>query len=140
MNYKRGGYMPRHTEEEISWAKDVIINKLHNIIRPKVVGESKLVDEYNIKFGKHLKCSGFYTWLRGIQNPELKKRTYEKSKEKKLVFGAQFLLYVNEDTICGFETQEEVKNFLQTNLILSGQKLCLYEKKDIGIKFDIEIK
>lgn len=140
MGVKFGGFIPRHTEEEVSWAKDKIENRLRNVIKPTALRESGLLDEYNKLFHKNLSYSGFYTWLRGIQNPELKKKEYIKRKEQKLVFGARYLLYVNKETICGFETIEEVKEFLQNNLILSGQKLCLYEKKELGIKYDIEIK
>lgn len=135
-----GGYKgPKHIEEEIIWAKDVISNKLHNDIKAKKIVQLGLLEEWKKKFSKNLSLPGFYTWLRGIQNPELKKRSYVK-KETKLVFGSRYLLYVNTETICGFETVEEVKLFLETNAILSGQKLCLYEKKELGIKYDIEIK
>ena len=115
-------------------------NKLNNKVTPGRIQNSTLIEEYKQKFNRVFTASGLYTWLRNINDPDLKKRTYIKSKEKKLVFGAKYLLYVNQETICGFETVEEVKEFLQTNLILTGQKLCLYEKKELGIKYDIEIK
>lgn len=135
-----GGFKgPRHTEEEIIWAKDVIANKLHNDVKAKKILQLEILEEWKKKFNKNISLPGIYTWLRGIQDPELKKRGYIK-KETKLVFGAKYLLYVNKDMICGFETIEEVKLFLETNAILSGQKLCLYEKKELGIKYDIEIK
>ena len=135
-----GGYQgPRHSEEEIIWAKDVIMNRLHNDIKAKKILQLGLLEEWKRKFNKNLTLPGFYTWLRGVQNPELKKKGCIK-KETKLVFGAKYLLYVNAETICGFEAVEEVKLFLETNAILSGQKLCLYEKKELGIKYDIEIK
>lgn len=135
-----GGFKgPRHTEEDIAWAKDTIVNRLKNDIKAKKILALGILEEYNKKFSRSLSLAGLYTFLRYTQNPALKKRTYTR-KETKLVFGAKYLLYVNAETICGFETVEEVKLFLETNAILSGQKLCLYEKKELGIKYDIEIK
>jgi hypothetical protein len=134
-----GGWKARHTEEEVVWAKNTIQNKLNNDVKAKKILQLNILNEYTNKFNKKISITGIYTWLRSIQNPELKKRSYVK-KEAKLVFGAKYLLYVNAETICGFETTDEVKEFLETNIVLSGQKLCLYEKKELDIKYAIEIK
>lgn len=136
----KGGFIPRHTEEEKNWAREVIKITLKNIVKPKAVQQSGLLNEYNKKFNKNLGPGGLYTWLKSITDPEAKKRSYIKSKEKKLIFGSKYLLIINDSNINAFETLDEVKECLQNSLVLSCQKIHLYEKKELGIKYDIEIK
>jgi len=136
-----GGYKgPKHSEEEVVWAKEVIATKLNNDIKGAKIRDLKILEEYNAKFNRHIGGAGLYTWLRGVQNPDLKyKPGSSKPKETKLVFGAKYILYINSSNICGFETQEEVQSFLKNSMILSTQTISLYEKKDITIQYDIKI-
>ncbi len=136
-----GGYKgPKHSEEEVAWANEVITKKLNNDIKGAKIRDLGLLEEYNIKFNRQIGNSGLYTWLRSVQNPDLKyKPSSSKSKETKFVFGAKYILYINDNNICGFETQEEVQDFLKNSMILSTQTISLYEKKDITIQYDIKI-
>lgn len=136
-----GGYKgPAHTEEEKIWARDAIANRLNNEVKNRKIEESGITPEYNAKFGRNITIGGLYTWLRIIQNPDLKhSASPKKPKETKLVFGAKYILYINNNNICGFETQEEVQEFLKNSMILSTQTISLYEKKDLSIQYDIKI-
>ncbi len=136
-----GGYKgPTHTEEEKIWAKEVIATKLNNEVKGRLIRDTKIIEEYNKKFNRNLTEGGLYSWLRVIQNPDLKHRASpKKPKETKLVFGAKYILYINNNNICGFETQEEVQEFLKNSMILSTQTISLYEKKDLTIRYDIKI-
>lgn len=137
-----GGYKgPTHTEEEKAWAKEIIAIKLNNEVKGRLIRDAKITEEYNKKFNRNITEGGLYTWLRIVQNPELKRKGgyTSKPKETKLVFGAKYILYINNSNICGFETQEEVQEFLKSSMILSTQTISLYEKKDLSIQYDIKI-
>lgn len=132
-----GFQAPRHTEEDIAWAKDTIANRLNNEVKAKKILQLGLTEEYNKKFNRKITISGLYTWLRVVANPSLRKPY--KPKETKKVFGARYVLYVSQNAIYGFETEEEVTNFLKNSLILTGSNLSLYEKKELTINYNIVI-
>ena len=104
MKKHTGGYQgPRHTEEQIEWARKVI-KRLNGKVYPSCVEDSNLVKEYTRLFNLPCTTKGLSSWLTCVKKRDLgemkvkKKDTSEKLKVMRCLESSKYVLYVfNED-------------------------------------------
>jgi hypothetical protein len=139
-----------HTPEEKAWAKKCV-KKLNGELGVPAITKAGFVEIYKKKFNKDIKATGLTTWFRTVAHPEIysyaaqKKRQQDPNYKPKprgsknpvtILTKSNFILIV-AGNIMGFESESEVKAFLEQSQILGGVKL--FVSKPVNIKFDIKI-
>ena len=127
----------RLTDAEKQWSLDAIA-KLDGHISVKKITELKMPEECVRLFGRIIGASGLYTRLRVMA---ISGGTYvKKGKDKKpeQVFEkSQYLVYVQGMGVSGFETEEEVKSFLEKSKILGNVRL--FKFVPVTLKYEVQI-
>lgn len=146
-------FRTKYTEEDVKWAESVI-EKLKATNEFTYHGVGKYLNEYEKRFNRRISQVGFQTWLRRIDNPEAQreydKRYWEKrklrpmnKKEKistnvlKLLEQSKYILCIFDAGVFGFDTKEQVKEYLTK--IQSQVPIKLFENIPAEIKVNIEI-
>jgi len=150
----------RHTPEEVTWIKKKfkLIGKSFN---PNKIDELGLPAEYKKKFGKDILATGLVTWIRTIQHPEIygyaavlkRKELREKglippkrttsyatkipNKLLKTLEQARYILYVFNSNILGFDTKEQVKEYLEQ--AAPQEPIKLFENVKAEVKHSVDV-
>jgi len=142
----RGGYAgPRHTDEEKIWAEEVIGRFEDGKIRPKKVEALGLVGEFKKKFGRSVTVTGMNGWLRKIQDPMYGKSWGKGDKKEKvstsvlkLLEQSKYVLYVFGAGVFGFETKDEVREYLLKKQ--PKESVRLFENVALAVKYNVEVE
>lgn len=147
--------MPKipHTVEEVTWMKSII--KQYPKLTPKIIRKEKLHEKFSKKFNRHIGVDGMYTWKNVLSNPSVysykarRQRLLERKNNPNYVAPRQskknpvsvFLksnyIVIVAGQVMGFETTEEVTNFIASSQILGGVKL--FKHQSIKINYDVQI-
>lgn len=128
---RKGGAL---SGEEYQWSMEAL-KKLGKAPTAKNVVASGLLDEHNKKFDNKIGAAGLYYRLRNMyyKSPgKGKGRTFEKIADK-----ANFLLYIKNVTLAGFETEDELKACMEQNKIIGN--VTVFRKANVDIKYQIKI-
>jgi len=128
----------KYTEEDIKWAKEQMakIRSMGLRITAKGIKDSGVYEEFCKRFNLFEPVPDYLAvWLRRIENPTLKK-PYSISKTTAIFEKSTYIIVVAQN-VMGFETQEEVKEFLSKSQILSGVKL--FQSIPIEVKYEVII-
>ena len=125
----------KHSDEEVIWAKAVITKELDGRVTRRGITEKRLSKRFRVKFGRMLAMEGMYYWFQQVMNPNRGCRGQNKTKNPTKVFErSKFIAHIKNVGMFGFDTEDEVKTFVQTSSIVAGVDLF----KRIGV--DIEVK
>ena len=120
-------------EEEKKWSAEAIA-KMDGRPTAKKILELNLLEEHNNKFERQLKNEAalyqrFKVMVRG-NAPKIKKGSPEYVFEN-----SNYLAYIKDYGTSGFETEDEVKAFLEESKILGN--VIIFKKLNVNIKYDI---
>ena len=141
----------RHTQEEDNWAAEK--NSQFSKITAKTIVDEKILEEYREKFGKSLKVSSMYTYLRFAKYPEMKKKALQMAserikdnrsskpkserKENQVFSNSEYIGYVNRRLI-GFEDKAGLEKFMKDNLVLSGD-FKIFKMLPVQVEYSVKI-
>ena len=127
-----GGYS-KLSEKEIEWTKEAI-QRLEGKLGVKSITETGLEKEYKKKFGKKITPGGIYSRMLKYRQPGTKRG----KSPNKLFENSSFVVYLKDLGVFGFDTEDEVKEFLIKSKIIGN--VLVFKKVSVDIKFDIHIK
>ena len=123
------------TPEAHVWAEEKA-KELNGHCGVKSLEKKGLLKEYKDKFGHSLSMSAMYSFINkakrkiyGSMSRKSGGSTFKKSK---------FLLVLGEK-INGFDDSEQIKDFINANLVVLRDVL-IFEKKEINVDYKINIK
>lgn len=142
----------QYTEADVAWAKSEIKKlKDQGTFKWNGIVKSKVVDRYQQRFNRRITESGILAWFTRIDDP-MKHRAYDKAyrerraaglptsargKNPMVIFQKSSYIILVAGQLMGFETEEEVKEFIANSQILGGVRL--FVNQPINIKYDVEI-
>lgn len=123
----------RLTPKERRWSEKAI-ERMGGDVTHKKVRELGLSKEFKDKFGRSIKDAGMYTRLYNMAYPGGK----SKSKKPERVFEkSEYLVYIKDVGVNGFETEDEVKAFLEKSKILGNVKV--FKNTPVVLEYKIKI-
>ena len=135
-----------HSKKEIRWAKKQI-ESLGKLSTTRIE-KSGIAEEYKKLFNRNIKSGGLYTWFRAVRSPEVygyaavkareearkKDPNYVSPKGKKnpinVLLKSNYILLANGG-VSGFETEEELKQCINSSPKLGAVKLFVSQKINI---------
>jgi hypothetical protein len=131
-----GGARIRLTQEEKDWRIEkgqMLIGKFGKITADGI-RECELIEEAARVFGKHMTLTGMITGLKNVAN--LPKRA-RKGSNVNLCEQFQYLVYVKDIGTSGFNSEEEVKEFLTKSGILGNVRV--FKQIPTSIEYNIKL-
>jgi hypothetical protein len=127
----RGGPL---SPEEKKWSLEAI-KKLDGKITLKRVTEAGFLEEHNKKFDRKLNAaSSLYTRFKILSGGG----HYSSKKKPEYIFeNSSYLVYIKGFGTSGFESEDEVKAFLEQSKIIGN--VIVFKKVNVEIKYDIKI-
>ena len=131
----KNGTMGRLSDEERDWSVKAI-ERLKGDLSYKSIEKSGLVDEHNKLFDRQLKdAASLYQRFKGMTKGSKSKA--KKSSPEYVFENSNYLVYLKDYGTSGFETEDEVKEFLEKSKILGN--VILFKRVEVEVKYDIQI-
>jgi len=123
----------RYSEEDIAWAKSTLLPALGETFSATKIPPEALKTYYN-RFGRKITPAGLSSWLRKLVPSNGCKRG--KKNPINILNKSQYILLMGEN-LMGFETDKEVKKFIETSQIIGG--VTMFVRRPIKISYNIEL-
>jgi len=148
-----------YTEEDKQWAKETIIAQCGGHVTEKKAKDINASVLYKKRFGRDIAMGSLISWLIRVEDPDRAQRyedNYKMNKKLgkagkngksvskdgtkmfKVLEQANFVLYVFGVGVFGFDSKDEVKDYLlQTK---PQAPIRLFENKPVAVKTKVEIE
>ena len=144
----------KYTDEDRKWGME-LISRTGDNPTPARLNDIDAVELYHKRFGGGITVTGLSTWLRRMQFPD-KQREYDRAYYRKRMMGSggkvkdsgnkllklleqsKFILYVFGMGVYGFDTKDEVKEYLIQ--VKPQNPIRLFTNVPAGIKVNIEVE
>ena len=132
-----GGKVRKYSTEEVYWANEVI-ERLEGKVGLSRLKKEGILKEYKEKFKQEKSPGAIYNWLRILARKKGYSSQKKPAKKKKedVFRKSEFLVYVEQGGLFGFDTPDEVKEFIIKSQIVSGVKL--FKRIHLNVKVEIE--
>jgi hypothetical protein len=133
----RGGAKIKLTDEERLWTEEAF-KRIGSVASHARIRDNNLIAEYKKKFGKKITEAAL-----GSRFTKLAARTGTvtprgKGKIDKVFEKSPYLAYLKNGGVYGFETEDEVKAFIEKSGILGN--ILVFKRMDVEVKYDIRMK
>ena len=120
--------------DEKKWSEEQV--KLLPEVTYSSVRNSNIMEEYKTRFGKEISIITLYQRFKKIANPTYKSSPQTKNPE--LLFEkSDYLVYLKDVGVQGFDTEAEVKSFLEKSKILGNVRL--FKVLPIQLEYKVSI-
>lgn len=131
--------MRMHTKEEVEWAKRIIKEKFNGIAPTTTqIRKEGIIDEYAIAFHKGLTAGGLNNWMKRVMgqgHPSERRR--KGSKVTDVLQKSNYLLYTTAGGLFGFETKQEIEEFIKNNSMVGGFRVFL--NIPVAVSYSVKI-
>ena len=123
------------TDAERIWSQEAVKRCLRNgKISSAKIRDLGLCEEFKNEFGRKIKIPGLYSRFSKM-NPQ-----YRGGKKANVAEISNYLVYVKATgQIGGYETEEEVKTFIETNQILGNDNIRIFKHMPTKVEYKITI-
>jgi len=118
--------------EEKNWNAEAIHKCLKNgKVSLSEINKGRLCDEFKKKFGRPIAPQSLYNRLYRYMNPSRKTK-------KKQASQSNYLVFVKLTGQCaGFETEEEVKTFIEQNQVIGNNSLRIFKYVPVNVQYKV---
>ena len=135
---ERTSYMYKKlSDKEHTWSQEAMKRCLNSSgkISGKTIASLNLCEEVKQKFNKKISVAGLYSRFNNM-NPQYK----HKRRKGNAIEISNYLVFVKPTgQTAGFETEDEVKTFIETNQILGNSNIRIFKYMPTTVKYEINI-
>jgi hypothetical protein len=126
--------MHKLSEREKEWSQEAVKRCMKNgKVSSSLLKTMKLVEEYKKKFNKNISTSGLYNRLYRM-NPSYRPRGTNAAEI------SNYLVFIKvTGQIAGFETEEEVKAFIETNQVIGNNNIRIFKHIPVNVEYKVKI-
>jgi len=125
------------SEKERVWSQEAMKKCMQDgngKISRATIESLELCEEVKKKFGKKISAGGLYSRFYGM-NPQ-----YRHKRKGNAAEISNYLVFVKlTGQTAGFETEDEVKEFIEKNQILGNDNIRIFKHMPTTVKYDIKI-